>query len=267
MAETILYDPVALTDAAVTVATFAEHVERCEPLCHLRYGDGEFVSLLGRRECGIKKGSNCDGHQWMEDTMGAELATILREVAALHPDNQRIYVGLHCTWHQQQIQPWIVGEGLKDKVHWTGNILLQMGLKNMDTLRLFKAIRYYPGRVVLVCNPAVQSAAEAFHAGWVAVPKRNAYASIKEVTEICLSEANDAAANDGIPPMFLVAAGMAAEPILWRLYKHNPDGLYLDIGHILDAIIDRPSRGYTRRDKGGIMKVIEEHYRPFFEGV
>ena len=130
MAKVIEYDPEEVLDRTVDAAMLASWVRSETPFCHLRYGDGEFHSLLGR------KGRNCDGHDYMSDTMGKELAETLREVGGLFPHNEHIPVGLHITWNQENIQRWVASEGLTDRIRWVNNIILQTGLEDLSTLDL-----------------------------------------------------------------------------------------------------------------------------------
>jgi len=262
----IAYDPETILDRKVNAGTFASHVAKQEPFCHLRYGDGEFVSALnlGRK---IKKISNCDGHRYYSDTMGVELKQVLHEVAERFPLNSNIYVGLHCTWHQQYIQPWIVENRLMNFIHWVGNIELQVGLANLSTLRLFEAIKNHSGPTILIGNDSLAPAARALRATLIEIPRKNCWHKASEIVEQAQNDihACDVHNADAFP-IVMASASMASEPILWRLRKWRPVGIYLDTGHIFDAIVSRPSRGYTRSNKDGINDIIKQHYQPFFLG-
>jgi len=256
MAVTVAYNPEDLLDRSIDVDTFTKHVCYHEPFCHLRYGDGEFVSALG-----LRRGTNCDRHGYFTQTMGLELRQTLKDVAALYPDNRRIYVGLHCTWHQKHIQPWIVKHKMQNRVRWIGNIALQEGLISLATLQLLEAIRDYPsnGEVVLVANENLSAIAAGLQAKHIVIPAKNCYLEIDRIEKECRCDL-----HWDLPTIYLVSASMAAEPLIWRLYRQAPHNIYLDTGHIFDAMVGRKIRGYTRKNNNGVMDVINEHYAPMF---
>lgn len=255
------YDPGEVLDRTVHVETFTEHIRACEPFCHLRYGDGEWLSVLG------DAGKNCDRHPYHAETMGKELADALVDVGKLHPDNQQIYVGLHCTWHQDRIQPWIAKRGLVDTVRWIGNIELYCGLASLRTLEFLKAVRDYQGDVVLVANADLGSIADGLDSRHVVIPKVNCYAEIDRIEQECVSYLR-AATDSGYPTIYLVSASMAAEALIWRLWRRAPGNIFIDTGHIFDAMAGIKSglRKYLRTNQQGIMEVIKERYQPMFAG-
>lgn len=251
MAEIHHYDPDEVIDWAFDADTLTRHVCNGAPCCRLRYGDGEWLSILG-----TSRRSNCDRHRFYTSTMGAELGRVLEEVRDLHPDNDHIYVGLHKTWHQERIQRWAKEHGLLGKVHFTSNLVLEPGLLTLATLRFVEAVRRSSLDRVLVGNEHLAPVAHGLRAQHVICPERNAYNTIAAIECDCRARC------DGKPVIFLVSMGMAAEALIWRLYRHRPDCVLIDTGHVFDAMAGRRTRKHLRRNRGGVMDLINEHYRP-----
>jgi hypothetical protein len=260
----VSYDPLKVIDFSVTADTLTEHIVQRKPCCRLRYGDGEWLSILG-----TGKRRNCDGHAYLTDTMGNELGQALVAIGQRHPDNRDFYVGLHRTWHQERIQQWVADHGLVDTVRWTSNLLLEPGLddETLSTRRFLRAVRDYPGLTLLVTNAAVcLRLSRGLRAETVVAPAVNAYNEIDSLEERCAEWLFDelSKAHRSLPPLVLVSMGIPAEALIWRLYCRFPRALYFDTGHLLAAIAGQRIRRYLRANRRGIQQLIAEKYSPEF---
>jgi hypothetical protein len=239
--------PVAaeLVDTSVNPDTFARHLARGEPFAYLRYGDGEWLSILGA------DGANCDGHHFFPDTLGRELDRSLEYAAGLWPENHHFYMGLHTDLLRGLILDHLHEARLAYRVRWVKDHLFALGLRDLSTRRFFEAVRDHAGPKVLVGNESLAPAARGLGCRHVVIPRTDCYRAIDATEADCRSEG---------PGLVLSCAGMASECLLCRLHRSDPAGTYIDCGHIFDALVGHPSRIYTRNDHGGILGWLAAHY-------
>ncbi len=236
-----------LIDASVNADRFAEHLRRREPFAYLRYGDGEWISIFGW------PGRNSDGCDHLPGTMGRELRQTLDLVAGLWPRNERVYMGLHTWLFQDEICGYLAGSPFARRLHWVSDNLFAEGLRDLSTRRFLEAVRDYRGRKLFVGNDMHAAVARALGCRHVLIPRRDCYLVLEKARRRCRFRG---------PGLVLASAGMATECLFGRLYPENPDGTYVDCGHIFDALVGRFSRDYTRENHDDILGVYEEHYRP-----
>ncbi|HEY2157704.1 MAG TPA: hypothetical protein VGH33_18890 [Isosphaeraceae bacterium] len=238
-----------LIDASVNPDRFAEHLRRREPFAYLRYGDGEWISIFGW------PGRNSDQCDHFPGTMGRELRGTLDLFAGLWPRNERVYVGLHTWLYQAEICGYLTRAPFTRRLHWVSDNLFSEGLRDLSTRRFLEAARDYRGRKLFVGNDTHAAIARALGCRHVPIPRRDCYLVLDKVRRRCRFRG---------PGLVLSCAGMATECLFGRLYPENPDGTYIDCGHIFDALVGRFSRDYTRENHDDIMAVYAEHYRPLF---
>ena len=241
--------PGALVDREVTVNSFVDHLIAGDPFTHLRYGGGEWLSMLGTY------GTNGDGHDFFPGTLGRELCESLDYVARLAPDNENVYVGLHTARLQNEIRAYLRRWGLADRVHWVGDILFQIGFRDFSTKRFLEVVRDYQGPKYLVANRWLAPVAQGLGCKHVAIPERDCYLRIGRAERACRFRG---------PGIVLCAASMAAECLIYRLHRRNAAGTYVDCGHVFDAMLLRPNRRYTVENLDGILELLKEHYAPMF---
>jgi len=224
-------------------------VRASTPLLHLRYGDGEYRSMIDQ------PGRNSDGCKFFGKTLGTELRQILHDIAALpEAAKQQITVG-GC--RQERFFRLMREEGLVDSVSWNCLDLLKWNLDNLRTKKFLEAMRDSRQTKILVGNETLAPVVTAFgFTKHVVCPLSDAYLEIDRLEREC------AEFLDHKYVQFFSSAGMASEPLLWRLYAKQPKHLYFDSGHVFDAIIKRTTRRYLKTNEGGILNVIDKHYRP-----
>jgi len=89
----------------------------------------------------------------------------------------------------------------------------------------------------------------------VRIPESNCYLAIDRAERACRFRGQG---------LVLFCASMLSECLMCRLHRRNPRGSYIDCGHVLDVIVWRPTRDYTRHNSGGILEFLNEHYAPMF---
>ncbi len=241
--------PGRLIDRKVTVDSLTGHLKRREPFSFLRYGDGEWLSMLGA------VGKTTAGHDFFPETAGREMRKSLDYVAGLFPHNRSMYVGLSAGPYGLPVQAYLKSRGLTDAVHWVDSVLFQQGLRDLSTRRLLEAVGSFRGPKYLVANGRLGPIARGLRCTHLTIPERNCYLAVGATERGCRFR------GKGI---VLLCASFASECLIARWHRRNPLGTYVDCGHIFDAIVWRRTRRYTRRNVDGIVDFLKEHYGPMF---
>jgi len=238
-------------DPAVGADTFAGHLRRGEPFAYLRYGDGEWLSILGRT------GRNGDGHAFFPETLGPELRRTLEHGARLWPRNDSFYMGLNTIVLQDAIRRYLVENKIAYKIRWVCDNLFMLGYHDFSTLRFLEAMKDFPGPKTLVGNETLAPVAAGLGCRHVVVPRIDGYLEIDRLHHECRFAG---------PGLLVCCAGMTSECLICRLHAENPDGSYVDCGHIFDALVGNLSRDYTQGNADGILGFLDEHYAPLIFG-
>lgn len=233
-----------LIDHHVTADELARRIEQYQPFVLLRFGDGEWYSILGA------EGHNCDRHDFLPETMGRELRSILMALAAETHDRSRLLVGTTCEL-SQEVRPFLAKLANPNQVHWVSDAIFRLGMSNLQTRRFVIACQQFRGRKVIVGNASLRPVARALQAHHVVVPRENCYAEIDAIERSC---------RDLNPELLLCCASMASECLLWRLQKSNPAATLADCGSIFDVMLKRP----IRSEYHAWTDLIAEHYFPIF---
>ncbi len=245
--------PGRLIDQHVTVDSYTEHLKRREPFSYLRYSDSECVSMLAIP--GVSGGDFAE-HRFFPETAGRELRASLDYVGSLSPGEANVYVGVGTKhWYQFPLQAYLQARGLRDKIRWVDVDMLQHGLRDLSTKRFLEAVRDFDGPKYLVANRWLASVARGLGCAHVTIPETDCYLEINRVERACRFRGTG---------LVLLCASIATECLVYRLHRRNPSAVYVDCGHVFDAIVWRPSRCYTRDNDRGILQFLKEHYAPMF---
>src|SRR5262245_5933481 len=82
----VVADKIMMTKEETNEGAFAALSQLTEwvlteaPCCHIRFADGEFSSMLGRR------GPNADGQEYLPDTLGRDLRETIMRIGFEQPD-------------------------------------------------------------------------------------------------------------------------------------------------------------------------------------
>lgn len=234
-----------IVDRSITAESFAQLIALGQAFVFARYGDGEWMSIWGESGC------TSDNHDLMPDTLGGELRDSLHYFASISAGGE-VYVGTVERWHEREMVRFLFDEELTG-LRWVTALLLLEGLGNFQTKLLLEAIGKYSGRKLLVGNATLAPVARAFGMTHVHVPMENCYYEVDVIEARCRF--------DG-PGLLVFCAGMATECLIMRLHRRNPEAMYLDAGHIFDAMVGRLTRDYTQQDIYGLVPIIEKHYQP-----
>jgi len=234
-------------DAAVNPDTLAGHLQNGEPFAYLRYGDGEWLSILGYL------GRNADGHDFFPETLGRELQWTFEYAAGFWPRNPRFYMGLNTIVLQDAIRRYVIENGIAYRIHWVSDNLFALGYFDFSTRRFLQAVKDYPGPKTLAGNQDLAPVAAGLGCRHVVVPRIDCYREIDRLHEECRFK------GDGL---LICCAGMASECLICRAHAENPDGSYVDCGHIFDSLVGKLTRNYTQGNWDGINDFLNEHYAP-----
>jgi hypothetical protein len=234
-----------LIDRTISVETLTNHMKSLTPFVYLRYGDGEWYSVLGA------EGFNCDGHDFFPETIGRELQSVLSEVDQCPGDGRRIYVGTTTCFLQREIMEYIGARRLVGRIAWVSDALLRVGLHDLSTRRFVETVAAHPGPKWLVANRHLHPVARALGLSHVVIPDRNCYAHL-DTTVKMLRFAG--------PGLVLCCASMASECLIWRLFRRNPEATSIDCGSIFDWMIGRENRCEARFHRD----LLQREYLPLF---
>jgi hypothetical protein len=238
-------------DCAVTADTLAGHLENGQPFAYLRYGDGEWLSILGQ------SGRNADHHDFLPETLGRELRRTFDYAAGLGPANARFYMGLHAIIYQDAIRRYLVEHALAYRIHWVSDNLFALGYFDRSTYRFLEAVKRFSGPKTLVANTSLAPVAQGMGCRHVVIPIQDCYREIDAFYEQSLWSG---------PGLVISCAGMASECLIRRLHEQNPEGSYVDCGHIFDTFVGNHTRNYTQGNWDGINDFLNEHYAPLIFG-
>lgn len=251
-------------------------VRRGRPFLYLRYGDGEFDSILNR------PGKNKDGQSHHGKTLGRVLAKILDEAAAL-PANKRANVWMGgCLGREgwtQNLKKWRLYNRLvklyKDhgweSVPWSNEWAFRNGLEDQSTLHFLQAVRDSKAPKVLVGNHRVRRMAEWLGATFVQIPDKDAFDAYDATFDACRKLASKGA-------VFIYACGMLAKVLAWHIFKRHRDTLHADFGHAMEPLCNptyderewlNPERKKDRREPDRVRrrKGMQEIYIPAFASI
>jgi hypothetical protein len=234
-------------DGSVSAETFAGHLSKSEPFAYLRYGDGEWLSILG------EAGRNADNHDYFPETLGLELRGTLQYAAGRWPRNDHFYMGLHGVLLQDAIRRYVVENGIAHRIRWVSDNLFALGFFDMSTYRFLQVVKDFQGPKILAGNESLAPVAEGLSCQHVVVPLFDCYREIDLIQEQCRFRGRG---------LLICCAGMASECLICRAHQENPDGSYVDCGHIFDSLVGNFTRNYTQGNWGGINDFLAEHYAP-----
>lgn len=234
----------SLIDHAVTAEVLAKRIEQRQPLLLLRFGDGEWLSMLGA------DGHNCDGHGFFPYTMGRELRQVLHAAAAESPTRRGLWLGTTCELAREGSAILSSLPSLST-LPWVSDAIFRLGMANLQTRRFVLACQQFAGPKAIVGSALLRPVARALGAHHVIIPLRNCYIQIDEIERQCRSVA---------PELLLCCASMATECLLWRMRDMSETAMLVDCGSIFDVMLRYPIRTqyYDWSD------LIARHYFPIF---
>jgi hypothetical protein len=235
----------------ITAARIAEIVRSGEPLCLTRWGDGELLSMFGSR------GRNYS-QRFYPDTCGVELGRIVKEMA--NERQRHLYFGISPYFADIFTRKWLKKNHYDVRLKLINAFIFQNGIWDFTTLDFCKAVAEHDGPKLFLGPRHLIPAAKRFGAPQIVVPRRSAYVYVDQLERQCLNVVGNA---DKV--LVVLACGMTANALIWRMRKVNPLCQYIDIGHVLDPVYDeKRSRRYIAHNYNGIKDVMRSVYKPWF---
>jgi len=212
----------------MTYEELIDRLKRKEPLCFLRYGDGEMKCILYPSE----DKNNCDGHKYYP-----ELGKKLKDVLDNQQENQTAIMGLQSLGDS-------LFPGFKSmwNINWTdSDIIHRANIKN--GLKDFMDACY---NILLVGNPRMIKALEYFNVDWemVTIPIKNSFTQYEEIYKKV-----EQSIKNKPDRVVLFCAGMMSEPMMDSLYRDYPNTTFIDVGSALDPYAGVQSRSYHKNFK------------------
>lgn len=207
-----------------------------KPFAFVRYGDGEFISILG-----TTKGRNCDRHEYFAE-MGIDLRMSLEQN---HPDYIRAIGHMALEHDETGIENYLSQNNLEIEWHYT-DVFLRASIDGklnplVKKLRCSKLLYAAPAHL----KPFLQ---KELGAEVIEIPPLNAYLYIDTIYSKILSKINDC-------DIFCMSGGMVTKIILYRLWFEQgiQNKTLLDIGSMWDGYVGKNSRSHTRQLRKPLM--------------
>jgi hypothetical protein len=234
-------------DSLITRMT---HLVTCGmPFSYPRFGDGEFLSITGRR------GTNCDGHGYFRDSLGIQLRRVLMEISryAESADASNLFVG---GWLDWRARSYLDSERIAEKIPWCSTGAFQFGLADLFTLDFLSAVKVSPATKIIVGPSHLKPVADGLGATLIEVPVHNCWLDFDRVQFECSRELCPGA-------IYLYAAGMMSEILAWEMWKTDRSTTQVDVGNVLSAIAGAENtRTYMVATESPERRAIAEHYWP-----
>lgn len=217
------------------------------PQCLVRYGDGEYYSIFGR------KGPNADGQE-MGGNLGCELTDTLMSIAVTEDPN--VLVG--SDWRTPKgAEQFLLTSTWAQRVNWCPVQPFVMGIEGCKTLEFLKVLEWR--RLYMVCNGELEPVARGLNADSVYVSSSRAYQDMPRVLELLTLalEAGD---------VVLWCAGLGSKPSIYTAYRENSGTTHIDMGCFFDLAVGKQSRTWMTEppDKRG--QLYREIYVPYLLG-
>ncbi len=219
------------------------------PQCLVRYGDGEYQSILGRT------GPNADGQQHLPQTLGKELHGTLVNIA--HHQLPNVLVG--SDWRKpENALTYLTDNGFDESIQWCPVQPFVMGIESGLTMKFLKALKKYKGKVVLVGNfslfPVVRGLG--FNNLFL-VSDCNAYNDMENaVPQIILCE----------PNVVIWCAGLGCKPALYKVFTGVKKVTCIDMGCFFDLAVGKQSRTWMTEPPDNRGWKYRREYIPYILG-
>lgn len=221
-----------LTVIKPPLSFYVDKLKAGTPFAFVRYGDGEWISMLGG------KGKTCDGHEYF-DEMAADLRhsltindpNFIRSIGPLALQNGR----------RSQITMYLRRNGLPLEWHST-EVFLDASIMGelfplVEQLQQKRVVYAGPAHLETLCwrDLAVDD--------FIPVPTQNAYLSMSElITRVSLAIERQRA------EVLAVSAGPAAKVLIAKLWpKFGRTVTMLDFGSVWDGYVGKVSRSHVKR--------------------
>lgn len=195
-----------------------------------RYGDGEY-SIMNGIAVSAQEG-------WKSPNEVSDLGLALKESLSL--DDEKVYYGISCPCCDRTAYYWYM-TNIKSR-----NITFANMFVNYNYRRFISDFEKIEREAIIIAN----------HKG-----KNNKIGNLNiikyyEVGDDCISFWKNEASElinlikdeygDRKNLLYVVSAGPMSEPIIYELFKNNPDNCYIDFGSAIDCYIhQRDTRPYT----------------------
>lgn len=223
-------------------------IESRTPFIHVRYGDGEFRSIVGDR-----RPSNSDHCHFFTDTLGVALKDVLLGVAKSE-DKTGIRIG---GWWDERFVGFLREHDLIDRVPWCSAGAFYFGIETLQTLKLIRALDADSRKKVIVGSARVRPAAAVINAEFIEIPLTDCWLDYLNIRRRCIQAVEPGA-------VFIYSAGFVSNVLGWDLWNMFPGTTHLDMGHVFDACCGYRTRKYIRGHTKA-RRILKKHYEPLFD--
>ena len=206
--------------------TVIEKLRNNEPFHLSRWGDGEFLCMLG------KEGKNCDGHDYTP-ILSEELNRVWADIEECEP-NQFHLVQPHALRTVEGIESFINGK------HFDSSDLFVKASQKGELGKLFAALH---DKYVILVAPKRFEDWELFKVSkHIVIPGKNCFESFDLINNVIQYKLLHFYDNSSIRnPVVLYCAGMMSNVLI---NEQPTDETHIDLGSVLEPYIGHANRKY-----------------------
>jgi len=222
---------IEITPTDIPLEEFTRRIQKKEPFTFSRWGDGEWRSVMGK-----KNGANCDGHPFFPE-MCRELQQVLLSKPPYLMGMQQLAMREFGDW----IRNWLEQANLGD-IPWVESDVFHKAAHKGYLDPFVEVLR--KRRTVIVGPEHLMRAQPLLNFDkYVSVPTTNAYLEKQRIVKDAL-----ACVDDKSPyTIFSISASMPAEIIVDELWKEIGERhAIVDFGSLWDQYVGVKSRSYMR---------------------
>jgi len=207
-------------------------LENKDAFAFSRWGDGEWIALLGREP----QGANCDGHNYFPD-MGEALRDVLKR-------KPHYYMGLQQfalkACGDDSIYGWMQANGL-DNSYWVESDIFHYAAQNGD----WSWMKAFTDRNHIIVGAEHLRKLFPKALGFIAVPDKNCWIERESIAQELSRQLST------VPSWVAVGfcASMMSEVLIDEMVKKFPRNAYIDFGSVFDPLSGVKSRNYMRKGK------------------
>lgn len=245
----IYYNPFEKYDWTVTPHLFATLLHFEKPFHYVRFGDGEWCSMLNVRPG--RRGANCDGHKWMPETLGRQLLDTFMKTAV----RDDCFVGCAIDFMPELVQKIVVN--YIDKKRIVSNGLFWSPRQEWTWRPFFSKTK----NALFISNKKIENLC--LKAGWnlLEVKEQNCYLEKDDIVK----RAIDTTPENGL---ILLSCGLPAAVFQYEIMMKREDVTTVDVGHLPQVLIGNHNiRRRYRRRRVKVARRIQSSLLPIIENL
>jgi len=207
---------------------YVDQLTAAQPFTLVRYGDGEWSSIVGDRP-------TCIGQRLDLPGLPAAMMDSIRNC----PRDDHYYMACHPDQARGNIEAWLK-EHQPAWLKWYDNRTLYKASMHGALYPFVAALRTLPVPLVVIGPAHLRKLGDILPvAAFIEIPGVNAWPTVERILD---------AAQPYAGACFSISAGPTSSPLVYRMWRRGlRDGWLLDVGSLWDVFCGKRSRTYHTR--------------------